>query len=86
LAHLSLPILLRSGAHFSLAWSQVVAMTTHPKSRHLTRAFPGHARAGGSFQTLRPIAGNEVRRFQTELTTPFLAIDHHWLLKLGLHH
>ena len=59
-------------------------MTTHPKSRHLTRAFPGHARAGGSVaDSERPIVGKEVRRFQPELTTPFLAIDHHWLLKPG---
>ena len=44
-AHLFLPILLQlsqctTGAGFSLAWSQVVAMTTHPNSRNLTRAFP----------------------------------------------
>lgn len=54
-------------------WTQVVAMTTYPKSRHLTRAFPVHLRAEGSVETLRPTAGEERRRSHPQLSTPLLA-------------
>lgn len=55
-------------------------MTTHPMSRHLTRAFLYTSGQEGVWETLRPTAGDEVRSFHPQLITSLLAIGHLQLL------
>lgn len=55
-------------------------MTTHPMSRHLTRAFLYISGQEGVWETLRPTARDEVRSFHPQLITSLLAIGHLQLL------
>lgn len=57
-------------------------MTTHPKSRRLTRVFPYTSGQEGLWETLRPTAGDEAGRPHPLLTSLF-TISHLQLSKTG---
>lgn len=44
-------------------------MTTHPKSRHMTRVFLDTSGQEGLWETLRPTVGDEARRPHPQVTS-----------------